>query len=137
MTVVLPQRSYSSFIDHPCSKCKLYNGEYLSIVFLNYLSWFMSHSSPSKCGIMFVAIISKTIQNSCEWGNFDYLLHPYDYVMQNKVISQFVWEYIFLIPLQKLNRVLLLSVLLQVMLACHSYHEVRLQLPFVLKRILG
>jgi hypothetical protein len=44
MTVVLPQRSPSSFIDHFFSKCKAYNGEFLSIIFLSFfrLSFFLS-----------------------------------------------------------------------------------------------
>jgi len=45
MTVVLPQRSSSSFIDHFFSKCKAYNGEFLSIIFLSFLFFdFLSFS---------------------------------------------------------------------------------------------
>jgi hypothetical protein len=50
MTVVLPQRSPSSFYRSLFSKCKAYNGKYLSIIFLSffqlsfYLSQFMSQS---------------------------------------------------------------------------------------------
>jgi hypothetical protein len=35
--------------------------------------------------------------------NFGYFLHPHDYIMQNEVISKFVWDYSFLISLQELN----------------------------------
>ena len=58
-----------------------FNTHYKGVSFLT-----VSYFSPSKCGLNFSATISKTVHNFCEWGNFNYLLHPHDYVMQSKVI---------------------------------------------------
>ena len=77
VTVVLPWRSHSFFNRSSLAfQCTLQGSIFLTV----------SYFSPSKCGMNFSATISKTIHNFCEWGNFNYLLHPHDYVMQNKVI---------------------------------------------------
>jgi hypothetical protein len=84
MTVLLPRRSHLSFIDHSylqCIVCIALSKVWRSI-FLNCLSHI---SPPSKCGINFFTTISKIIQNSCEWENFDYLLHLHDYIIQIKL----------------------------------------------------
>ena len=77
VTVVPPDCHIRSLIDH----LLLFNTHYRGVSFLT-----VSYFSPSKCGLNFSATISKTIHNFCKWGNFNYLLHPHDYVMQKKVI---------------------------------------------------
>ena len=77
VTVVPPWWSHSFFNTSSLA----FNAHYRRVYFL-----IVSYFSPSKCGLNFSATISKTIHNFCEWGNFNYLLHPHDYVMQNKVI---------------------------------------------------
>ena len=77
VTVVLPLTVTFNFNRSSLAfQCTLQRSIFLTV----------SHFSPSKCGMNFSATISKTVHNFCEWGNFNYLLHPHDYVMQNKVI---------------------------------------------------
>ena len=82
VTVVLPLTVTFNFNRSSLAfQCTLQGSIFLTV----------SYFSPSKCGLNFSATISKTIYNFCEWGNFNYLLHPHDYVMQNKVILMWVF----------------------------------------------
>jgi hypothetical protein len=142
MTVVLPQQSPSSFYRSFFSKCKAYNGEYLSIIFLSffqlsfYLSQFIVINPPPRNVAQTFLPQFRNIHNSYKWGYFDYFIHMITSWKMKLFLNSYESMYSFS-PFHFKNSTESFSlVLLQVKLACYSYHEVRFQLPFVLKLIL-
>jgi hypothetical protein len=70
----------------------------------------------------------RNIHNSCEWGYFDYFIHMITSWKMKLFLNSYESMYSFAPFHFKNSTESFSSVLLQVMLACHSYHEVRFQL---------
>ena len=126
MTVLLPQRSHSSFIDHfylQCIVCialsEVWGSIFLNLTFLPLEMWYelFYHNFETF----------RTLVN--EETLITYFIHMITSCKQNSYGSTFSSLHF------KTQHSLLLSILLQVTLAYHSYLLVHMQLSFVLKLI--
>ena len=126
MTVLLPQRSQSYFIDHfylQCIVCialsEVWGSIFLNLTFLPLEMWYelFYHNFETF----------RTLVN--EETLITYFIHMITSCKQNSYGSTF-FSFHF-----KTQHSLLLSILLQVTLAYHSYLLVHMQLSFVLKLI--